>query len=122
MRVASKYNSVITNPCATGTDGETEDYTIIVESVPQLTFTIDESNLCENEKIHFAYTGDSVTSISWIFTNGTDSVTSTNKIDSLVISKAGTYNLKLVGTLGVNSSILDSIAIFKVSSITSDTF
>jgi hypothetical protein len=122
MRIASKYNNVITNPCATGTDGETEDYTIIVESIPQLTYTINKTNLCENEKIHFTYTGDSVTSVSWTFTNGTDSVTSSNKIDSLVVPNAGTYNLKLTGTLGLNTYMLNTNAVFTVSSITSDTF
>ena len=122
MRVASRYNSVITNPCATGTDGETEDYTLIIETVPLLAFTIDETNLCENETIHFSYTGDSVTSVTWIFTNGTDSLISSNKIDSLVVPNSGTYNLKLTGTLGTNNYILDSNVVFTVNRMNSDTF
>jgi hypothetical protein len=115
MRVVCKYNSYQSDPCATGTDGEVEDYTIIVIPSPELDFSITESEICENEKIHFSYTGDSLTNILWSFSNGVNTFSSTNTTDSLNIPNSGTYSLNLSGILsGINAEI-DTNSLFIVN-------
>jgi len=99
MRVSAKYNSD-PNPCETGFDGEVEDYTLFIKEPLSVDFEVVETDICQGETIHFEYTGTAVDDLSWTFTNGVDTYTSTALVDSLVLENPGSYNLTLVGWEG----------------------
>jgi hypothetical protein len=99
MRVAAKYGSD-PDPCEEGYDGEVEDYTIFIKPVIALDYNIEEMDVCEGEKIHFAYTGTPLDEIQWSFTDGFDTYTSEEFEDSLLLLMPGTYDLTLQGWEG----------------------
>jgi len=93
MRVACKYNSYPSS-CDNGIDGEIEDYKIIVKEKPDMSFNISETVLCNTgEYINFNYLGETMDSIKWEFTNGTNIYTSENFTDQIMINQFGSYNL-----------------------------
>ena len=99
MRVSAKYNSDA-GPCDTGYDGEVEDYTIFIKEYINLDYELEEEEICVGDKIHFEYTGTYLDDILWTFTNGVDTYTSTEFIDSLVLEYPGEYSLSLDGYEG----------------------
>lgn len=121
MRVVCRYNGYQPDPCANGYDGEVEDYSIIVVSSPELDFSLTESAICENEKIYFSYTGESVNSVLWSFSNGSNTLVSNNFTDSLTISNEGSYSLNLLGILAGDTFSLDTSSLFQVNTPTTFT-
>ena len=119
MRVVCNYSSYQLDPCANGYDGEVEDYSIIVLSKPALDFSLVESTICENEKIHFSYTGDSINSILWSLSDGINTFTSNAFSDSLSILNSGNYTLNLLGILSGDSFSLDTNFLITVNAASS---
>lgn len=103
MRVSAKYNSDA-DPCETGYDGEVEDYTLFIKPYIDLDYEVVESEICVGDKIHFNYTGTYLDAISWSFTNGIETYTSTEMNDSLVLESPGDYSLTMTGDEGELSS------------------
>ena len=99
MRVSAKYNSD-PSACETGFDGEVEDYTIFIKPLVDVDMSIAEDEICFGEKIYFTYNGTPLDSVFWSFTNGIDTYTSENLIDSILVESAGEYNLTLIGWEG----------------------
>ena len=62
---------------------------------PTLTYSIEESVICQNEMLHFNYSGSNMDSLIWEFSNGTETFTSTTENDSLSITDSGIFNLNL---------------------------
>lgn len=91
--------------------GDVPTLCVNFSNTPTLSYIINESVICENEMIHFNYSGSVMDSIIWEFTNGTETFTSTNINDSLLINASGIFNLTLTtysngieyNTLAVNS-------------------
>ncbi|MGB0885349.1 MAG: VPS10 domain-containing protein [Chitinophagales bacterium] len=98
MRVSCRYNGY-PDACNNGYDGEVEDYSIIIKESP-ITYTIEENKLCLGNMLHFSYTGNTASNVSWSFSNGATSYTSTNETDSLAMNAAGLYNVVINATIG----------------------
>ncbi|MFN8358397.1 MAG: GEVED domain-containing protein [Candidatus Kapaibacterium sp.] len=95
LRVRSQYNSETPEPCGTRT-GEVEDYTIVFKHAPpKVTFDVNQSALCGPSYIRFTYTGDPADSLRWVLSNSSYNFTSTKLSDSIRLTNAGLYTLKL---------------------------
>ena len=113
MRVSAKFGSAAA-PCETGFDGEVEDYKVIILP-PNLDYTTTNLVSCVGDYIIFDYTGNTLDSLSWTFTNGTNNLTSTNLNDNVIFSDTGTYDLTILGYINGQVYTLDSNSIFVIN-------
>lgn len=95
MRVRLSYWDGEPNPCGTDQLGEVEDYKVVLKYIPKLTYTFNNTTVCQNDSAVFNFTGDNADSISWSLTNGSTAIKSNKKTDKIKLSTAGNYNLSI---------------------------
>jgi len=120
LRARLSYWSSVASPCGT-TLGEVEDYPVLIRQVPNLSFSISSTNICQGSDVIVEYTGGVVDSVVWTFDNGTQTFTGTGMADTLTISADGIYDLNLTGYIFGIPFSLDSNAILTVLN-TDETF
>jgi gliding motility-associated-like protein len=110
MRVRSQSNENGTNidPCATATNGETEDYTIIVGTLSVTAGS--NSPLCEGQTLSLTSTlsgtnSSSETTFSWSGPAGFSSTSADTILSNVIATNAGIYTLSVTAncTIAVSS-------------------
>ena len=101
------------NPAECGDQfGEVEDYLLLVKEIPELAYEINKDSLCYGERLNFEYTGGSLDSLEWEFTNGTTSQYSNKLTGSAEFTINGDYDISLKGYYDGNLFQLDSTNAF----------
>ncbi|NJO87703.1 MAG: PKD domain-containing protein, partial [Chloroflexia bacterium] len=119
MRVASdSYLNIISTPCNPSTNGQYEDYSVILtenNAVVEANFTSDQQNVKTGSTVNFSDKSLNLpTAWQWNFPGGTPSV-STDKNPSVTYLSTGTYNVTLTATNANGSNTITKTNYITVS-------
>lgn len=123
LRVRANWQNSASDPCSGFNYGETEDYTIVIESSYYLNpqFTADNTEFCDEAMVQFTdLSQGEITAWEWQFPNGNPE-TSTQQNPEVSYNQPGTYSVSLTVSNSSNTQTItvdDFIKVFESPEVT----
>jgi len=92
LRTRISYYSTQAQPCGAEL-GEVEDYPVIIIQAPNLNYSFVDSTICHGSNLTYTYVGDPVDSVTWTYSNGTNTYNSSSFNGVINAPENGVYNV-----------------------------